>query len=210
MIAKQTYSRLIAALCCLTLLLCLGAAYLPVHGEGAVYDAVIRLHVLANSDSAEDQALKMQVRDAVLSQASAQLSDCTTREQAKARLQALLPSLEQIAEQTLRASGCEDNVIVTLGEESYPTRSYDGFCFPAGNYLSLRVMIGKSEGQNFWCVLFPPMCMSAASVPKESAEEALISVGLSKDQYSIITETQNKKYRLRFRLLEVFEELFAS
>ena len=71
-------------------------------------------------------------------------------------------------------------------------------------------MIGKSEGQNFWCVLFPPMCMSAASVPKESAEEALVSVGLSKDQYSIITETQNKKYRLRFRLLEVFEELFAS
>lgn len=207
--SNQTYLRTVAVLCCLSLLLCLGAAYLPVHGEEAVYDAVIRLHVLANSDSDEDQALKMQVRDAVLALASEELSACTTKDQARQTLEGLLPALQAQAQNTLRTLGCEDTVQVTLGKEQYPTRSYDSFCFPSGEYLSLRVMIGEAQGQNFWCVLFPPMCMSAASVPKENAEEALISVGLTKDQYGIITETQNTKYRLRFRLLEVFEELFG-
>jgi stage II sporulation protein R len=183
----------------------LGIAYLPVHGEEQIYDAVIRLHVIANSDSVEDQAIKMQVRDAVLSVTTQELDGCDDRAEAAARLTNLIPALTATAEQALRKEGYEDSVTITLSEEEYPTRSYESFCFPSGVYLSLRVMIGKAQGQNFWCVLFPPLCMSAATVGKEQAEEEFISVGLSKDQYAIITETENTKYKLRFKFLETLQ-----
>ena len=183
-------------------LILLGTTYLPVHGEAQIYDAVIRLHVIASSDSEEDQALKMQVRDAVLAVTTEALDGCADRDTAAKRLQALIPTLTQTAEERLRHEGCEDSVSVTLSREEYPTRSYESFCFPSGEYLSLRVMIGEAKGQNFWCVLFPPLCMTAATVSKEEAEEEFIAVGLSKDQYAIITETENTKYKLRFKLLE--------
>ncbi len=201
---KKTVAFLILVI--LTALLLLGTVtYLPVHGEEEIYEAVIRLHVLAHSDSEQDQALKMQVRDAVLTLASERLSGCENREQAEERLAAMLPDLTDIARQTLDGAGCDLPVHVTLGEEQYPTRSYESFCFPSGEYLSLRVMIGDAEGQNFWCVLFPPLCMSAATVDRSKAEEEFIAVGLNRDQYAIITETENTKYKLRFKFLEVLQ-----
>ena len=195
----------VIALLTLTVLALLGAIYLPVHGEEQIYDAVIRLHVIANSDDEKDQALKLQVRDAVLAVTAEELEGCEDRAEAAARLQALIPTLTASAEQVLRAGGCDDHVTVALSDESYPTRHYESFCFPAGEYLSLRVMIGEAEGQNFWCVLFPPLCLSAATVEKEQAEEEFISVGLTKDQYAIITETENTKYKLRFKFLETLQ-----
>ena len=190
------------------LLICLMAlSFLPVHGEGEVYDTVVRLHVLANSDTEEDQALKLQVRDAVLGVTTSVLADCDTREQAITTLEQHMDELQQAAEQVIAAQGYAYEVTLLLGEEQYPTRSYESFCFPAGEYVSLRVMIGAAQGQNFWCVLFPPLCMSAASASKTQAEEELIAVGLSRDQYAIITETQQTKYRLRFKILEVVEQL---
>jgi stage II sporulation protein R len=194
-----------AAVLLMATLTMLGAVYLPVHGEEQIYDSVVRLHVIANSDSEEDQALKMQVRDAVLSVATKELEGCENRNAAAERLHALIPTLTVTAEQALHENGCEDDVRVTLSKEDYPTRHYESFCFPSGEYLSLRVMIGKAQGQNFWCVLFPPLCMSAATVGKEQAEEEFISVGLSKDQYAIITETENTKYKLRFKFLETLQ-----
>lgn len=181
--------------------------FLPVHGEEQIYDAVIRLHVVANSDNEQDQALKMQVRDAVLGAASERLVGCADREEAARRLEGILDELEAVAEQTLSANGCDLPVRVVLGQEQYPTRDYESFCFPAGEYLSLRVLIGKAEGQNFWCVLFPPLCMSAATVGRAQAEDEFIAVGLSRDQYSIITETENTQYKVRFKFLEVLEPL---
>lgn len=186
----------------------LGATVLPVHGEEEIYDTVIRLHVLANSDSEKDQALKMQVRDAVLDVATNALEGCSDREEASKRLEQLIPTLTEAAIQTLRKSGCEDSVTITLSQEEYPTRNYESFCFPAGEYLSLRIMIGDAKGQNFWCVLFPPLCMSAATVTREEAEDEFISVGLSRDQYAIITETENTKYKLRFKFLETIQGWF--
>ena len=180
---------------------------LPIHGESDIYDAVLRLHVIANSDTEEDQALKLQVRDAVLGVTTSVLADCDTREQAIATLEQHMDELQQAAEQVIAAQGYAYEVTLLLGEEQYPTRSYESFCFPAGEYVSLRVMIGAAQGQNFWCVLFPPLCMSAASARKTQAEEELIAVGLSRDQYAIITETQQTKYRLRFKILEVVEQL---
>lgn len=201
--------RVVALICALVLI---GAAFgyaLPVHGEEKIYDAVIRLHVIAHSDAAEDQADKLAVRDAVLACAAELTKDCRERDEAQQLLLENQARLEQIGMQVLCERGRERAVRVELGQEKYPTRSYDSFCFPAGEYLSLRVMIGDAAGQNFWCVLFPPMCLSAASVPQDEAEDAMISVGLTPAQYRIVTETQSPKYKLRFRLLEVLEDLFG-
>ena len=192
----------------LTLSICLLAltiGLLPVHGEEAIYDNVLRLHVLANSDSEEDQALKLAVRDAILAVGNGLLDGAESREEAAAILQKNLSLFEETAKQTIRDAGYTYSVRLTLTEEEYPTKSYGAVCFPSGEYLSLRVIIGEGEGQNWWCVLYPPLCMSAATA--ECEEEAFISVGLVGDQYRVITETDSPTYRVRFKLLEVFERV---
>ena len=94
---------------------------------------------------------------------------------------------------------------VELGEEEYPTKNYESFCFPSGSYVSLRVLIGDAEGQNWWCVLFPPLCLSAAT-DKSSTEDAFIAVGLTQEQYKVITETDDTTYEVRFKILEGIED----
>ncbi len=183
-------------------------SFLPVHGEREVYDTVVRLHVLANSDSEEDQALKLSVRDAVLEAAAPLVEGCTTQSEAVEALTAHLSDLESAALAVVRAEGYPYAVTVLLGEEDYPTRVYESCAFPAGEYVSLRVLIGEGEGQNWWCCLFPPLCLSAATA-KEDNEDAFIQVGLTRDQYGIITETGKTKSKVRFNPLEVLEDWFG-
>ena len=199
---KRTLGFMLAAL-----LLVAAFAILPIHGEEEIYDSVIRLHVLANSDSEGDQALKLKVRDAVLEETGALLREASTREEAEAVLEANIEKIRTVAEDTVRKNGSKDVVAVSLGEEDYPTRVYEDLAFPAGEYLSLRVMIGEAAGQNWWCVLFPPLYLSAATT-KAEAEETFLAAGLSEEQYRIITDSDNTKYRLRFKILEVAEQLF--
>ena len=192
----------------LTAALCM--AVLPVHGEEAIYDSVVRLHVLANSDSEVDQALKLCVRDAVLEEAKEILSGTSTRDEAEKALRPSLDRLQQTAARAVREAGFDYGVTVTLGNEDYPTRTYEQVAFPAGEYLSLRVMIGEAEGKNWWCVLFPPLCLSAATSRNE-AEEAFLAAGLSGEQYRIITDSNgNVKYKLRFKLLEMAEAMLGE
>ncbi len=177
---------------------------LPIHGEEKIYDSVVRLHVIANSDSDEDQALKLKVRDAVLAYVSPKVIDSESREEAIEILKNELEYIKSVAEDTLKSEGCERAVDVTLTIEDYPTRNYESMSFPSGQYVSLRVLIGEAEGKNWWCVLFPPLCLSAASERAEN-EEAFIAVGLTSDQYKIITETDDMKYYLRFKILEAIK-----
>lgn len=188
---------------CITFML---LSFLPVHGEEAVYSNVLRLHVLANSDSDEDQALKLKVRDAILDQAARITRGAKSIDEAHALAQANEDILITAAKRVIAEQGFDYDVSIDLGYEDYPTRSYDSLCFPSGRYLSLRVNIGKAEGKNWWCVLFPPMCLSAAS--RADNEDAFISVGLNPDQYQIITENDNPKYNVRFKILEAIESAF--
>lgn len=200
------------------LVVVMALSFLPVHGERAIYSTIVRLHVLANSDSDEDQDLKLKVRDAVLEVTEPILRDCTDRDTAAARLEENRESIRTAAEAVITAAGRQDlsgTVTVQLGEEEYPRRSYEQCTLPAGRYLSLRVCIGEAEGHNWWCVLFPPLCLSAASAgggsgKGSSAEDAFVSVGLTKDQYGVITETGKAKYRMRFRILELWEKWFGD
>ena len=192
------------ALC--SVLLFLGS--LPIHGESEVYDSVVRLHVLANSDSEEDQALKLKVRDALLEQTAPLLSSCTSREEACALLEENEAELCRIAEEVIRTEGYDYSVTILFGEEEYPERTYDSVCFPSGSYTSLRVCIGDAEGQNWWCCLFPPLCLGNSTVSSEDAEDAFLSVGLTPDQYKIITQTEKPVYRVRFKILELLQDLW--
>ena len=197
------YKRILTVSLCFTVLL-LVIGILPVHGEDKIYESTVRLHVIANSDSEEDQAIKLQVRDAVLAVTNPLLSECRDREEAIVVLEGHTKQIEAAANAVLRDAGKEERAEVLLGWEQYPERSYDAFCFPAGEYISLRVLIGSGEGKNWWCCLFPPLCLGAATVGKTSAEDAFISVGLTPTQYQIITESDRPVYRVRFKLLEVF------
>lgn len=202
MVRERRFARGAAVLLCL-LLLTATLTVLPVHGEAAIYDSVIRLHVLANSDTPEDQAVKLQVRDAVLAVTEPWLQHAKSREEAADILSAHLDEIEQTAANTLAAAGADARVRVTLTKEEYPTKRYENLAFPAGPYLSLRVLIGEAAGQNWWCVLFPPLCLTAAT-DKRQQEAALLSAGLTEEQYRIVTDTDKPRYRLRFKLLEFF------
>ena len=204
------YQRILTA--GIILLFVLGLfSMLPIHGEQEIYESVVRLHVLANSDTEEDQALKLMVRDEVLRVSAPLLKDCKSREQAEQILGAHADEIADAAQAVVQAQGYDYPVSVLLGKEDYPTRTYENCCFPSGTYVSLRVCIGEAEGQNWWCVLFPPLCLSAASAEDDdSNEEAFISVGLTGEQYKVITETDNVKYRIRFKILESVQDLFKK
>ncbi len=184
---------------------------LPVHGETAVYESVVRLHVLANSDSEEDQAQKLRVRDAVLAEVRPLLHGVSERDEAVRVLCEHGEDIRNAALSALRAEGSDRTVSVSLGRERYPTRTYAALRFPAGEYLSLRVSIGEGEGQNWWCVLFPPLCLSAATgvteiTQKEEAQEVFVELGMTADQYKIITESESNTYAVRFKILEDLEQ----
>lgn len=203
--------KTVTLLTALTLVLFLFLGLMPVHGEVGLYDNVLRLHVLANSDSEEDQALKLRVRDEILAHCSPRLAECQSRAEAEETVLAMQSEILAVAQRTVFEEGYDYGVSVTLGEEEYPERTYDSLCFPSGEYLSLRVCIGEAEGKNWWCVLFPPLCLETASIKtRKEAEEAFIAAGFTPEQYKIITETDKVTYRIRFKFLEILEEWFGS
>ena len=188
--------------------LMIGAALFLIFGALALQtqtqlaDRVVRLHVLANSDSEEDQALKLLVRDAVLDRAEALLTQSEDRAEAEALLREHLTDFEQVAEAVITAEGYDYPVSVELEDTQFPTKEYDGFTLPAGEYLALRVLIGAAEGQNWWCVVFPPLCTTAAAEVPAAALEG----GLSEEQVGLITE-ENTGYVLKFKAVEWWEQL---
>ena len=175
----------------------LSFSLLPFWNSENLYSSVIRIHVLANSDSETDQTQKLMVRDALLEYAAENLKEYDSLEEAKAALEAKLPSFEETAEKVLRREGSNDDISVSLNEEYYSTRHYDGFSLPAGRYLSLQVKIGEAQGKNWWCVLFPPLCLSSSV----ETEDALIDAGMDEDNAKTVT-CDGTEYKIRFRILD--------
>ena len=166
-------------------------------------DKVLRLHVLANSDSEADQALKRKVRDSVLETASAILADCPDRETAEQRLSAALPEIEDAARARIAAEGGKQTVTAELRPTVFPTREYEDFTLPAGEYLALRVVLGEGEGHNWWCVVFPPLCAETTS----SLSQTAMAAGLTEEEVALITESDG--YQLKFKAVELWEKLRA-
>lgn len=172
----------------------------------ALAGQVLRLHVVANSDTQEDQVLKLQVRDAVLEQADLLLEDVTDRGAAEAVLSQQLQALAEAGAAVVAGAGYDYPVTVSLEDCWFPTKVYDGFSLPAGTYRALRIVIGEGGGQNWWCVVFPPLCL--ASVTEEVASTAA-QAGLSEDQVSLITG-RDGGYVVKFKLMEWWDSLIQA
>lgn len=163
-------------------------------------DQVVRLHVLANSDDPADQALKLEVRDAVLEEAEPLLEGVSSQEAAEAALSGSLEALAQAGQEIVRQAGYDYPVRAELTTSYFPTREYADFALPAGYYRALRVEIGAAEGHNWWCVVYPPLC----AVGVTEVEPA--SLGLNQEGLSLITQ-EDSEYVLRFQCAEWWGEL---
>lgn len=172
--------------------------------QDALADKVVRLHVVANSDSEADQALKLKVRDAVLAEATPDLAGLN-RDEALETLERELPRIGKTAAEVVAREGFDYPVAVSLREEAFPTKRYDDFALPAGDYTALRVQIGEGDGQNWWCVVFPPLCMGSV---EEVAARSVTGEGLTGEEVALITgETQG--YVVKFKAMELWEKLKA-
>lgn len=178
-------------------------AMLPIEGEKELYNNIIRFHVLANSDSETDQQLKLKVRDKVTEYTTELLKDCTDINEAKNIINDNKDEIVSIAKKVILTQGHSYPVTLETGYENYPKRTYGKYTFPAGNYYSLRIKIGKAKGKNWWCVLFPPMCLGSATVEKYSDDTELRKIGFSENEINIISDKGSAKKEIRFFFLDL-------
>ncbi len=169
---------------------------------------LVRLHVVGASNSETDQNIKLSVRDAVIASLNEALQNATDITQAKDYINAHLPQIEAVANNTLQKLGVDQQAVVQFMEEEFPIREYDTFSLPSGIYQSLRITIGEGEGRNWWCVVFPTLCMGASSA---DVEDTAAGAGFSQELTDSITGKQG--YKIRFYFLDVLgriENLFNN
>lgn len=170
-----------------------------------ISDSVFRLHVIANSDSDEDQELKYKVRDSLLNYMNNICKNCTSKEEALNTVTLHQEEFKQVALDTIYNEGYLYNVKIEIGNFEFPTKQYGDISLPAGFYDALKVEIGEAKGKNWWCVMFPSLCfvdISSGIVPEESKEE--LQNVLSDEEYSIISNESNFGIKFKFKLLEMF------
>ena len=184
---------------CVTLII----AIIPTEAEGAIYEDTVRLHILANSDTQEDQELKIKIRDEILIEFSDELTEIRSKEDAESKITSMLPEIEGFAKRKIKEYGYSYDVSATLSEEWYDTREYENFTLPKGYYTSLRVIIGEGEGKNWWCVMYPPLCVDIATekAPKDDA--------VKKYSASEVTLITKKGYNAKFKILEIASSIFS-
>ena len=186
------------------LIITLLLSVLPTDAEANIYEDTIRLHILANSDSKEDQALKISVRDGLLLEYGERLRSAGSFEGAAQLAEGLLSEIENFAEELINAEGYDYNVTAILSEEWYETRDYDGFSLPCGIYTSLRILIGEGKGKNWWCVMYPPLCTELAC-EDAPADDGFIDY--TKEELILIS---GSKYNLKFKILEDLSRVFSK
>lgn len=170
-------------------------------------DNMFRLHVLANSDSKEDQALKYKVRDSLLSYMNSLCVNCKTKQEAISLVEKNKYTFEQIAKNTIKEQGYSYPVTINIGNFEFPTKTYGDISLPAGYYDALRVEIGEAKGQNWWCVMFPPLCfvdISSGVVPDESKK--WMEDNLPEEEFALISEQSDNQIKFKFKLLEFFNK----
>lgn len=173
-------------------------------------ESLFRLHVIANSDSEEDQNLKYKVRDSLLNYMNTLSINSKSKDETINIALLHLDEFEQIAEDTIRQNGYDYSVEVEIGNYSFPTKSYGDISLPSGYYDALRVKIGKANGHNWWCVMFPPLCfvdVTSATVPEESKDQ--LKQSLSNEEYDIISQNSETS-EVKFKIVELFNSLASK
>ncbi len=170
---------------------------------------VLRLHILANSDGEMDQLLKQAVRDRVLEECGFLFQGAPDVLAAEQRAIGATARITEVARRELRRHGCLYPVTATVEETVFPTKSYGGVRLPAGRYRAVNVRIGAATGQNWWCVLYPPLCLTEGTVVADADTLAALRKELSAEEYAIITETEKINIKMKFRILEFLGEIFS-
>lgn len=165
-------------------------------------ESVLRLHILADSDSEEDQRLKLCVRDALLERSGELFGEAADLESAEEAAIEALPEIVDIAENTLRAQGCDSPVRAYLADMEFDERVYGNITMPAGKYRALRIEIGEAKGHNWWCVMYPPLCIPAAEKVESRDEKEYF------DERELDIVYRPKKYRIKFAIWDKFKKLF--
>ena len=173
--------------------------------QNALAQKLTRIQIVANSDSDEDQRLKLQVRDTVAKLAQSLTQDCGSADEAQAVLRAALPQLRDTAQACVYAAGRVTPVQASVEQVWYPTREYGSFRLPAGEYTALRVVLGEGEGHNWWCVAYPSLCTAAA---QEEFEDTARRAGLKDSELELIRGTQ--KVQLRFWVVDALQRLLYA
>lgn len=199
---KKAIDLLFNTLLILSLTLIL--AVIPTDRDAEIYGDTLRLHILANSDSTADQRLKYEIRDRLLAKYGEKLKESESIEDAKAEAQGLKCEIEKDVNAWILELGESYHSAVEIGVEWYDTREYKDFTLPRGYYTSLRVMLGNAEGQNWWCVMYPPMCLDVAT-EEAPADDAVI--GYTKEELLLITDDG---YNVKFKLLELLSDAFSK
>lgn len=158
---------------------------------------VLRLHVLANSDSEEDQQLKLKVRDALLEKGKSIFDGSVTKENAEEKIEKEKELLIETAKEVIEENGFDYDVEITVTDEFFTTRTYENITLPAGKYKAVRVLIGESSGQNWWCVMFPPLCIPTAQPD--------MNLFFTEDEIRLVES--NPKYEPRFKIIEIYENI---
>lgn len=169
--------------------------------------AVFRLHVIANSNTTEDQELKLKVRDSLLNYMNSICSNCSTKEEAISIAHNNINNFQQIAEKTVLENGYNYPVKIDINNFYFPTKNYGDISLPAGYYDALKVEIGDAKGKNWWCVMFPSLCFIdiSSGIVNDSAKENLEN-NLEEESYNLISDKNSSEIKLKFKLIELFAE----
>lgn len=164
--------------------------------QRAIAEQIIRLHVIANSDTEEDQELKMKVKETIVTYLRGEMQDAVSVDEARQAIREHLPEIEEIAAEKMQAEGYDYTAEATLGESYFPVREYGDLTFPAGNYEALRVRLGKSAGHNWWCVMYPSLCFvdSVYQTVPDSSKERLKETLTEEEYHSLLDSGENIRY----------------
>lgn len=174
--------------------------------EAALAQSVIRLHVIANSDSAEDQALKLKVRDRIISEAKGIFDETDSVSCAREQIESCIEDLRKTAKDEIRQNGYDYDVRVSLGMSNFPTKEYGNIILPAGSYEALKIEIGEAEGQNWWCVLFPPLCfVDETCVTPTSEAMDKIGEALGDEGREFVSKDKSSDVEFKFKAYEVWQ-----
>ncbi len=172
-----------------------------------ISNTVFRLHVIANSDSKEDQDLKYKVRDDLIKYMNTICKDCKSKEEAIELVTLYKDTFKQIALKRITDEGFNYNVNIEIGNFDFPTKNYGDISLPAGFYDALKVEIGDAKGQNWWCVMFPPLCfvdISSGIVPEESKK--YLKNNMSEEEFALVSDNSDSSIKFKFKLLEFFNQ----
>lgn len=174
----------------------------------SISNKFLRLHVVANSDSTEDQMLKYQIRDAVLEYMEPILEDAKSKEEALELLNNSKENIEKISQEIAFNNNFDYDIAVSIGNFYFPTKEYSNFILPNGFYDALQIKIGKAAGQNWWCVMFPSLCITEQSCNFTNSSEEFLQENLSNEEFKVLyNNSENQQLKIKFKLIELFENM---